>query len=54
MDFPHVLSATWFLTVRPGRDGAPEQRGPARQRRGRLRQWPGPDPEDEGEGGMEG
>ena len=32
-----------------GRDGPPEQRGPAGQRRGRLRQWPGPDPENEGE-----
>lgn len=48
MFFFSKLSPRWALGP-AGRDGPPEQRGPAGQRRGRLRQWPGPDPENEGE-----
>ena len=37
-----------------GRDGAPQQRGPARLRRGCLRQWLGPHPETKGRQGSWG
>ena len=35
-------------TAMAGRDGAPQQRGPARLGRGCLRQWLGPHPETKG------